>query len=108
MCHLYSTRSRDISQGHIQQGDEKTVVTPWSAEIEMGSLRVRQHQKPQVQIKAPREGTSGAILGDAKVSRAGGERGFCEDQTGEVKTVWRPRRGRVMVTKEAMWETTCI
>lgn len=34
---------------------EETVVTPWSAEIEMGSLRVRQHQKPQVQIKAPRE-----------------------------------------------------
>lgn len=101
MSHPYSKRSRDISLGHVQQGDEETVLIPWSIEIEIESLRIRQHRKPQVQMKAPRESSSGAMLGDVGVSRAGGGRGFWAGQTGEVKTVWRPRRGRARATKEA-------
>jgi hypothetical protein len=86
ISHLYSTRSRDSSRWHVQQRNEKTVPIPWSAEIEMGSLRVRKHWRPQGQIKAPRDSVSRAILGDARDSRAGGGRGFCDGQTGEVKT----------------------
>lgn len=67
-----------------------------------GSLRVKQHGKQQMQIKAQRKSLSGAILGDARVSIASRGRRFCEGQTGEVKTIWGPRRGGAMVTKQSI------
>lgn len=74
----------------------------------MGHLGVRQRWKPWVQVKAPRESASGTKPRDDTASGAGGQRGFCEDQTREVKNVWRPGRDSVRVTKEEMQDITCV